>query len=398
MVANAPRFYEIAKEVVELTEGCIFVAHNVNFDYSFLREEFKRLAYDWQREKLCTVRTSRSLIPGLPSYSLGKLCNNLGIEIHARHRAKGDADATVELLERLISINPSLGNLRRTGKDPYAGIPASIDRKGLDSLPEDPGLYYFHGKEGEVLHVAAASDVRRAAIKELVQIGSKKHKSKLLADHLFDVTFEQTGSELLAKLRLLAESEHLKLPITAKKRASGKYAVFAYPDQRGYLRLYVDKLSKGRQGYGKFATDDDAKAALESRMRKYGLCKQLTGFEQGAGACEWHNGDEKGCPGACTGIEDVNAYNERLEYALKGLGFPYPAFFLVGEGRKHQEIGIVAIEHGNLLGFAYLDANESWDDPEMVKGLLKPLPNSEEARQLLRQHLLKAFKQKMIPY
>lgn len=398
MVSDAPRFYEVAKAVVEMTEGCIFVAHNVNFDYSFLREEFKRLGYDFQRDKVCTVRTSRILIPGLPSYSLGKLCHNLGIQIHARHRAKGDADATVELLEKLIEINPSLGRNWRGGKDPFAGIPAGIDRRGLENMPEDPGLYFFHGKEGEVLYVGAAKDMRKAAIKELQQVAKQKHKTILEADLLLDVTFEETGTELLANLRLLAETENLKLALPAKRNAGGKYAVIAYPDQLGYLRLFVDKRKKGQQSFGQFATEADAKGALESRLLKTGLCRQLGGFEQGVGACEWYGDGKSGCQGACLGLEPPEAYNERLKAALKGLGFPHPAFFLVSEGRKHEEMAIIAIEHGNLLGFAYLDSNDSWEDPEFIKSLLKPLPNSEEARIILKKHLIKAFRQKMIPY
>ncbi len=398
MVSDAPRFYEVAKEVVEMTEGCVFVAHNVNFDYSFLREEFKRLAYDFQREKVCTVRTSRKLIPGLPSYSLGKLCNNLGIEIHARHRAKGDADATVELLERLISINPGLGRDWKGGKDPLAGLPSGIARKRLEVLPEDPGLYYFHGKEGEVLYIGAAKDLRKAALKDLKQIALEKHKSGIEAGLLSDVTFEETGTELLATLRMISEYEKLEIPLPLKTRAAGKFSVFAYPDQRGYLRLFVDKRQKGRQGYGQFATEGDAKGALESRMLKSGLCRQLGGFEQGSGACEWHTGGNGGCQGACIGLEEAASYNARLEVAMKGLGYPHPAFFLVSQGRKHEEITLIAIEHGNLLGFAYLDATESWEDPEFIKSLLDPLPNSEVAQRVLKQHLVKAFRQKMIPY
>ncbi len=107
MVANAPRFFEIARRIIELTEGSIFVAHNVQFDYGFIEAEFKRFGYNFSRKKLCTVKMSRKIIPGYKSYSLGNICSELGISIDSRHRAAGDAKATVKLFELLLEINPS---------------------------------------------------------------------------------------------------------------------------------------------------------------------------------------------------------------------------------------------------------------------------------------------------
>ncbi len=105
MVANSPKFYEIAKRIVELTDNHIFVAHNADFDYAFIREEFRQLGYNFMRNRLCTVKMSKKLIPGLRSYSLGKLCSELNIQITDRHRARGDAHATVKLFEMLIDLD-----------------------------------------------------------------------------------------------------------------------------------------------------------------------------------------------------------------------------------------------------------------------------------------------------
>lgn len=102
MVTSAPKFYEVAKRIVLMTEGHLFVAHNASFDYRFIQEEFKRLGYNYQRQTMCTVQMSRKIIPGMDSYSLGNLCQNLGITINNRHRAAGDALATTKLLELLI--------------------------------------------------------------------------------------------------------------------------------------------------------------------------------------------------------------------------------------------------------------------------------------------------------
>jgi DNA polymerase III subunit epsilon len=107
MVKDAPKFYQIAKKVVELTENRIFVAHNAPFDYGFIRKEFADLGYDFTRKTLCTVKLSRKYLPGFPSYSLGELCSQLNIPIKNRHRAAGDALATTHLLKKLLVAHDS---------------------------------------------------------------------------------------------------------------------------------------------------------------------------------------------------------------------------------------------------------------------------------------------------
>ncbi|RZK42719.1 MAG: 3'-5' exonuclease, partial [Hymenobacter sp.] len=124
MVAAAPRFHEVARKVVEMTEGCVFVAHNVRFDYSFLKKEFADLGYNYSRKTLCTVRLSRSLIPGQPSYSLGKLCQSIGIPLNGRHRAAGDAEATAILFSRLLRITQEAENPEPTATDALARVDA----------------------------------------------------------------------------------------------------------------------------------------------------------------------------------------------------------------------------------------------------------------------------------
>lgn len=116
MVKDAPKFYHVARKIVELTTGKIFVAHNVNFDYSFIKEEFKRLGYDFHCKKLCTVQLSRKIFPDLSSYSLGNICQILGINNLARHRASGDALATAELLSLLLKKHHELNLVNKQVK------------------------------------------------------------------------------------------------------------------------------------------------------------------------------------------------------------------------------------------------------------------------------------------
>ncbi|MGZ4099631.1 MAG: 3'-5' exonuclease, partial [Bacteroidia bacterium] len=144
MVADAPRFHEIAKKIIEMTEGCIFVAHNVGFDYSFIKSEFASLGYKYQRETLCTVRLSRKLMPGRISYSLGHLCASLGIEIHGRHRAEGDALATAELFDLLIRLKTAHPQYKNMGVEEIMSRRIDkIKQYILRKLPEECGVYYF---------------------------------------------------------------------------------------------------------------------------------------------------------------------------------------------------------------------------------------------------------------
>lgn len=409
MVADAPRFYEVARDIVEMTEGCIFVAHNVNFDYGFLREEFKRLGFTYEREKLCTVRTSRKLIPGLPSYSLGKLCYSLGIQLRDRHRAMGDAAATVILLERLLEIEPGLAGFAispngerksRPAKDPYAGLPATLDRKNLNALPSEPGVFFFHDIAGNPILADQTPNIRKAVLKKLKAmepVATEENGSKIGLNQVCEITWELTGSELLAMLRYSDALKRQTVTIASSLRKT-KYrvGVFPYHDQRDFLRLHIVKLKAGNEVLAEFPTEDDARAALTGRMRKYELCPTLVGLESGSGACSrQENGD---CRGACIGLESPSAHNERLETALRGLEFPYPRFFLLGPGRRQDEVSVIGMENGTCLGYAFLEEDHGWNNPETVIELLKPLSEDSEPGRIVRQYLPKMKGQKIVPF
>jgi DNA polymerase-3 subunit epsilon len=144
MVQNQPKFYEVAKEILELMEGKIFVAHNVNFDYSFVKREFESLGFSFKKDTLCTVKLSRKIIPGFPSYSLGKLCNALGIGLENRHRALGDALATAELFTLLKEKDDT--NVFEQFLNPVSKIRKKTIQEfsvPINHLPERPGVYFF---------------------------------------------------------------------------------------------------------------------------------------------------------------------------------------------------------------------------------------------------------------
>ena len=162
-VANAPDFQDIAQQILDITEDAIFVAHNVNFDYNVIRNEFKSLNIEFNRKKLCTVRLSRKLLPGHKSYSLGKLCKDLNINVNGRHRARGDAEATVILFQKLQAQEKSRevfsAFLNKNSKE--ATLPPNLPKEIFNAIPNSIGIYYFKNKKGEIIYVGKAKDIKK---------------------------------------------------------------------------------------------------------------------------------------------------------------------------------------------------------------------------------------------
>ncbi|MDO7613440.1 MAG: GIY-YIG nuclease family protein, partial [Crocinitomicaceae bacterium] len=237
MVANAPKFYEIAKKVEEITKDTVFVAHNVNFDYGVIRGEFNSLGFEYKRKKLCTVRLSRKLIPGLPSYSLGNLCGAVNIIIEGRHRAYGDAKATVELFGILVGLDVGgavfADSLNTRSKE--AILPPLLPREIFDSLPSSTGVYYFHNQDGKVIYVGKAKDIRQRV---LSHFRDKAKKEVEMSSVTASVTFEETGNELVALLKESADIKYIFPQYNrAQKRTGDTFALFKYEDSQGILHL-----------------------------------------------------------------------------------------------------------------------------------------------------------------
>src|SRR5882757_886558 len=154
MVQDAPPFEDVAADIYHLLHGKIFVAHNVNFDFSFIRYHLSAAGYDLQCNKLCTVRLGRKILPGMPSYSLGKLCRHLGIDNESRHRAAGDAEATAILFSILLqndTENHIWEALKQRSKEQV--LPSNLPKEDIDQLPYTAGVYYFHNEKGKVIYV-----------------------------------------------------------------------------------------------------------------------------------------------------------------------------------------------------------------------------------------------------
>jgi len=207
MVENAPRFFEVAKRIVEMTEGRTIVAHNARFDYSFIRQEFKSLGYNFSRNLLDTVTLGRKLIPGHRSYSLGNICRDLGIMINGRHRAAGDALATARLFEMLMMRDREMAGIGQglIKSTRLSKLNPNLDVSKIAKIPEDSGVYYFYNEKGDLIYIGKSRNLRQRIRTHLSN--NTTNRAMEMRDLIADIGWEVTGSELVA---LLMESSEIK--------------------------------------------------------------------------------------------------------------------------------------------------------------------------------------------
>ncbi len=202
MLKNAPKFYDVAKRIVEITKDCVLVAHNANFDNRILTTEFGRLGFDYSRKTLCTVELSKKLIHNLPSYKLGKLCRSVGIPVSSRHRAEGDALATVQLFKLLLNKDIDKEIVKQAIKTDNSRKLAPKLLTILDDLPTSTGLFYVHNCTSNILYIGKGKNIKRT-VNQLFLRTSKKARE--LQNLVVSVSFEETGNELIANLKLAEE-------------------------------------------------------------------------------------------------------------------------------------------------------------------------------------------------
>jgi DNA polymerase-3 subunit epsilon len=187
MLRSAPKFYEVAKRIIEITEGCILVAHNASFDYRILRTEFNRLGYDFKMPTLCTVELSKKLILDQPSYSLEKLVRSLGIPMSDRHRASGDALATVKLFKLLLSKDLEKEIVKSFIKTEIKSgmLPKLLDI--VEALPAKTGIYYIHNENGDLIYIGKSKNIKKRVNQHFTGTSSK---SKKIQRDVYAVSYE----------------------------------------------------------------------------------------------------------------------------------------------------------------------------------------------------------------
>lgn len=395
MVEDAPRFFEVARRIVELTEGKTFVAHNARFDYSFIRQEFGMLGYNFKRPMLDTVALSRKLLPGHKSYSLGNLCNDLGIEINGRHRASGDALATVRLLELLLEKDRELksGSLIKNRK--AAKLHPALEISRLEEIPEEAGIYYFHDETGEVIYVGKSRNLSERVSSHLSNntSGREMEMRSLIAD----ITWECTGSELIALLMESAEIKSRKPRFNRAQRRSGfRWGIYSHTDEDGYIRFSYRNASDDEVPLSLFTSRDRARGKLDQIISEYNLCQKLCGMYETAGPC-FHR-QVSLCRGACCGEEEPKSYNERALRALDEFIFRERNFFIIDRGRDEEERSAVKIVNGKYAGFGFFSISDVGFGLTAVHDCIRPAADNRDIQVIIKGYLKKHRVERIIDF
>jgi len=381
MVEHAPRFFEVARRIVELTEGKIFVAHNARFDYSFIRQEFSMLGYNFKRPMLDTVALSRKLIPGHKSYSLGNLCTDLGIEINGRHRASGDALATTRLLELLLEKDRELksGSLIKNRK--AARLHPSLNISKLEEIPEEPGVYYFYDEDGDIIYVGKSRNMSERVSSHISNntSGREMEMRSLIAD----ISWERTGSELIALLMESAEIKNHKPRFNRAQRRTGfRWGIYSHTDENGYIRFSYRNVRDDEVPLSVFVSRDRARGKLDQIISDYNLCQKLCGTD---GPC-FHR-QVSLCRGACCGEESPKSYNERALMALDEFIFRERNFFIIDRGREGEERSAVKIVNGKYAGFGFFCINDVGFGLTAVHDCIRPAADNRDIQVIIRSYL-----------
>jgi len=383
MLRSAPKFYEIAKRIIEITQDCIVVAHNASFDYRILRTEFNRLGYDYLKPTLCTVELSQKLIPGQLSYSLGKLVRSLGIPVTDRHRASGDAMATVKLFKMLLSKDIHKTIVQTLVK---TELKKGLSPKLLDiveSMPTRTGIYYIHNEKGNLIYIGKSKNIKKRINQHFTGTSGK---SKKMQREVFAVTYEETGNELIA---LLKESEEIKInkPIynRAQRKSIFQYALYVEKDENGYLALKVQKADGRKKEITSFTSIQEGKNLLFKITSQYQLCQKINGLYETKNGC--FQLKIKECNGACIGKEPIESYNERVNEFIQEMKFENNNMVVVDRGRTLEERSAILIENGIYKGYCFFDLNYQVNNIEILKNMIIPMQNNRDTRTIIQGYL-----------
>ncbi|MEH6747652.1 MAG: exonuclease domain-containing protein [Maribacter arcticus] len=387
MVRNAPLLEEIIPEIEAITKDTIFVAHSVNFDYNVIKNEFYQLGHDFYRKKLCTVRLSRKLLPGYNSYSLGKLTAALGIPLTNRHRARGDAHATVLLFHKLLRAEnaESVFKLFLNSKSQEATLPPALPKEEYEKLPTTPGVYYFKNEKGKIIYVGKAINIKKRVLGHFYD---KKTKEITLCSETASLDFEETGNELIALLKESAEIKHLYPKYnSAQKRTIQQYGIFSYEDRNGIIHLAFNKIKMTPNALAICYSPTEARQYLEALCNTFELCPKYCHLQENVSSCSHYK--IKQCIGICSDTGLVNTYNERVQEALKSLKDIQSDLVIKTNGRNAEENAFVIIQENSYAGYGFIPKEFSIEHIENLETFIIPQKNTLETQRIVESYMRK---------
>jgi DNA polymerase-3 subunit epsilon len=370
LFAEAPVFDEIADTLFNILENNIFIAHNVNFDYSFLKHQFRQSGYELTAKKLCTVRLGRKVFPGLPSYSLGNLCRSLKINIENRHRAGGDAKATVKLFEYMLANGAQTHidqMLKRSSAEQW--LPMNLDKRMIDQLPSNPGVYYFHNSKDKIIYIGKAINIKKRVSSHFTHHDPDQKRQDFIRN-ICKITFKQCATELEA---IVLESTEIKKwwprYNKSQKQPMTRYALYSFEDNRGYIRLAIDRKKKNIPHVYNFNLLHEGQVLLKKMIEEFGLDARLCFIDRTAFTEQ-----------DLEALEPPVVYNLKIKKALDALNKNLPTFVLVDEGITGREKLCLLVERGSFWGMGYLPKTFSINSSAALKKFLDPYADNDYIR------------------
>lgn len=368
MLQDAPTFDEIADQLFEILDENVFVAHNVNFDYSFVKHQLKQSGYELTSKKLCTVRLGRKVLPGLQSYSLGNLCRALNIQINNRHRAGGDAKATVKLFEYMLA-NGAQSHIEQMLKRSSAEqwLPLNLDKQVIDKLPTKPGVYYFHNNKDKVIYVGKAINLKKRVSSHFTHNEPGLKRQGFIRE-IYKVSYKPCATELEAIVFESAEIKRLWPKYNrSQKQPAVKFALYSFEDSRGYIRLAIDKKKKNLQALYTFNLLIEGQAMLKKMVAEFELDARLCFVDTTA----FSKHDI---------LEPPAVYNQKIKRAIDAMDEKLPSFALVDEGIKAGEKLCLLVERGSFWGMGYLPEAFPVSSTKELKNHLSPYADNDLIR------------------
>ncbi len=389
MVKNAPKFYEVAKKVVEITKNTIFVAHNVRFDYSFLQEEFRQLGFTFTRKQMCTVRLARKVFPGLPSYSLGNLIRHFAIPVAARHRALDDAMATAELFNLMIRKYPDKSFLRSELSVAImnAKLPLSFDRERVNQIPDDCGVYYYYNSEGKIVYIGKSLKIKSRFLEHFQIINQK---AAYLQKSVVDMDYLLTGSDLIAQIIESIEIKKHKPEYNKAQRMSlANYVIvedISNDSYQGFKVLKIKDTVEISENLGSYTSKQTAERVIFNLAKNFQLCPCRLNTTTGNNLCIDH--ERKTC---FITVENFNLieYQRRTNQAILYLKSLLPGNKIIFDrGRVSSESSFVLCENNKICGYGYID-NHNGYSLEDIKNNMISIEETPEIRKILNDYIRK---------
>lgn len=362
MVSQAPSFEQVAPNIFQLLQNRVFVAHNVNFDYSFVKYHLQAAGFDLVSPKLCTIRLSRKVFPGFKKYGLGHLSRELGIHIENRHRAGGDALATAEILDLVLKNNGEKvikEMLQKDNKEYF--LPPNLSKFYIDQLPQTPGVYYFHNKASKVVYVGKAKNIKKRVLSHFTGFDIGKKRQDFLRE-IYAITHVSCHTEFIASLFESIEIKRLWPAFNkSQKRYEQLWGIYMFEDSRGYKRLAIDKKHKYAQPIIAFSMLVDAHRELWKWVRQ---------FELEASLCFLDKHEPAVWP-------PVNVYNKRVDAAIAYISGEKESF-IIKEKQTH-----IVVEKGKFIGMG--DIDHDGKDYEWIKANITAYPENEVLKTMLKR-------------